>query len=59
MVLRPSAPSPWKVAALVWLPEDQGIAWTISATSTAPMSSISEDVMTESGDGESAAVRFR
>lgn len=50
---------PWKVAARVWEPEFHGIDAMTSATSAAPMSSMSADVMTERGEGESAAERRR
>ena len=59
MLIRPSAPSPWKVAARVCEPEFQGIDAITSAASAAPISSMSAEVTTESGDGESAALRFR
>ena len=56
---RPSAPSPWKVDALVWLPDCQGSEAITSATSAAPRSSICAAPITDNGDGESAAVLFK
>ena len=57
MLIRPSAPSPWKVARLEL--EFHGIDAMTSAASAAPMSSISAEDTIDSGDGESAALRFK